>query len=88
MTVGDALNARTRSLVSDYEIRFWQDHATRAWPTMALIDPRGKVTRLHSGETAFWRTVTEGEFERHEPANLKALNFLLHKSVEGRGTLS
>ncbi len=36
----------------------------------------------------FFRGICQGEVERFELPNLKALNFLLHKSLGGGGTLS
>ena len=40
-------------VVNDHQMRVWQEYATRAWPTLVLIDPRGKVTGSHSGEGVF-----------------------------------
>jgi thiol-disulfide isomerase/thioredoxin/sugar lactone lactonase YvrE len=40
-------------VVNDNEMRIWQAYATRAWPTLVLIDPKGKVIGSHSGEGIF-----------------------------------
>jgi thiol-disulfide isomerase/thioredoxin len=40
-------------VVNDNEMRVWQAYATRAWPTLVLIDPNGKVIGSHSGEGIF-----------------------------------
>ncbi len=40
-------------VVNDREMRVWQEYAARAWPTLMLIDPLGKVFGSHSGEGVF-----------------------------------
>ena len=40
-------------VVNDSEMRVWQEYAVRAWPSFMLIDPRGKVFGVHSGERVF-----------------------------------
>lgn len=40
-------------VVNDPEMQIWSEYAVRAWPTMMLIDPRGKVIGSHSGEGVF-----------------------------------
>jgi thiol-disulfide isomerase/thioredoxin len=40
-------------VVNDPEMKIWSEYAVRAWPTMMLIDPRGKVIGTHSGEGVF-----------------------------------
>ena len=40
-------------VVNDPEMKIWSEYAVRAWPTMMLIDPRGKVIGSHSGEGVF-----------------------------------
>lgn len=37
-------------VVNDADFQVWQQYAIRAWPTLALIDPRGKVVDTQSGE--------------------------------------
>jgi sugar lactone lactonase YvrE len=39
-------------VVSDREHRVWREYAVRCWPTLMLIDPRGKVIGVHEGEFA------------------------------------
>ena len=45
-----------------------------------------EVTRTRVKE--HFQGITKGEVERFELPNLKALNFLLHESLDGGGTLS
>ena len=40
-------------VINDNQMSVWQEYAARAWPTLILIDPRGKVIGSHSGEGAF-----------------------------------
>jgi thiol-disulfide isomerase/thioredoxin len=40
-------------VLNDNEMQVWQAYATRAWPTLVLIDPKGKVIGSHSGEGIF-----------------------------------
>ena len=40
-------------VINDHEMRVWQEYAARAWPTLILIDPRGKIIGSHSGEGVF-----------------------------------
>lgn len=37
-------------VVNDSQMEIWKRYAVRAWPTLVLIDPDGKVAGQHSGE--------------------------------------
>ncbi len=37
-------------VVNDADFRVWQSYAVRAWPTLVLIDPSGRIVRTQSGE--------------------------------------
>ena len=37
-------------VVNDHKMQVWQEYAVRAWPTVMLLDPLGKVIGAHSGE--------------------------------------
>jgi DNA-binding beta-propeller fold protein YncE len=37
-------------VVNDASFQIWQQYAVRAWPTVILIDPRGKIVNVQSGE--------------------------------------
>lgn len=37
-------------VVNDAGMRIWSDYAVRAWPTLVLIDPRGRIAGQRSGE--------------------------------------
>src|SRR5262249_27600486 len=39
-------------VISDRDHRVWREYAVRCWPTLMLIDPRGKVVGVHEGEFA------------------------------------
>ena len=40
-------------VVNDRDMLVWQSYAIRAWPSLLLIDPRGKVFGSHSGEQVY-----------------------------------
>lgn len=40
-------------VVNDRDFRIWGAYGVRAWPTFGIIDPRGNVTALQSGEIPF-----------------------------------
>src|SRR5262245_10448966 len=40
-------------VVNDKDFEVWQSYTARAWPTLVLINPKGKVVGSHSGEGAF-----------------------------------
>jgi thiol-disulfide isomerase/thioredoxin len=40
-------------VVNDRDFEVWQAYAARAWPTLVLINPKGKVVGAHSGEGIF-----------------------------------
>lgn len=37
-------------VVNDHDFAIWQHYAVRAWPTVVLVDPQGKVVGQQSGE--------------------------------------
>jgi thiol-disulfide isomerase/thioredoxin len=37
-------------VVNDWQMEIWQEYAVRAWPTLMLIDPAGKIIGYVSGE--------------------------------------
>ncbi len=57
-TEGDAGNLRQavmrygleHPVVSDKELRIWNEYAVRAWPTQVLIDPDGRIVGQVAGE--------------------------------------
>lgn len=40
-------------VVNDRDFRIWGAYGVRAWPSFAVIDPRGNVTALQAGEVPF-----------------------------------
>ncbi len=40
-------------VVNDRDMRVWSEYAVRAWPTLVLVDPGGKVIAKHEGELRF-----------------------------------
>lgn len=37
-------------IINDKDFEVWQSYAARSWPTLVLINPKGKVVGTHSGE--------------------------------------
>ncbi|MFN7949985.1 MAG: thioredoxin-like domain-containing protein [Blastocatellia bacterium] len=40
-------------VLNDRDMEVWQQYAARAWPTLVLINPKGKIVGVHSGEGIF-----------------------------------
>ncbi|MCI0338578.1 MAG: redoxin domain-containing protein [Acidobacteria bacterium] len=40
-------------VVNDRDFEVWQQYGARSWPTLVLINPKGKVVGAHSGEGIF-----------------------------------
>ncbi|MCJ8166098.1 redoxin domain-containing protein [Pontibacter sp. E15-1] len=40
-------------VVNDASFRLWNEYGIRAWPTVVLIDPNGKVVGQHAGEGVY-----------------------------------
>lgn len=45
----------THPVVNDRDFAVWRIFQARAWPTLVLIDPEGKVVMTHAGEGAYER---------------------------------
>jgi thiol-disulfide isomerase/thioredoxin len=80
-------------VVNDNEMRVWQAYATRAWPTLVLIDPKGKVIGSHSGEGIFemFDKVIAQVVEHYDAEGVldrRPLRFLLEREREPESLLS
>ncbi|HUV30032.1 MAG TPA: thioredoxin-like domain-containing protein [Acidobacteriota bacterium] len=40
-------------VVNDYRFEIWNSYGARAWPTLVLINPNGRIIGSHSGEGVF-----------------------------------
>ena len=40
-------------IVNDFSMQLWREYAVRAWPTLILVDPLGKIVGMHSGEGVY-----------------------------------
>ncbi|WP_242926088.1 thioredoxin-like domain-containing protein [Pontibacter vulgaris] len=40
-------------VVNDADFKLWDQYGIRAWPTIVLIDPNGKVVGQHAGESVY-----------------------------------
>ncbi|MGE3479753.1 MAG: thioredoxin-like domain-containing protein [Dongiaceae bacterium] len=59
-------------VVNDANFRIWQSFAVRAWPTLVLINPQGKIEDVYSGEGN--RAAIEHAVENLIAKNSRALN--------------
>ena len=80
-------------VVNDNQMRIWQAYATRAWPTLVLIDPKGKVIGSHSGEGIFdmFDKVIAQIVEHYGAEGVldrRPLRFLLEREREAESLLS
>ena len=81
-------------VVNDADFNMWQQYSVKAWPTIVLIDPNGRIVSEISGEILaepFMQTIEELIYEyqdsidktplvlRHE-SSLQALHLLQHPS--------
>ena len=74
-------------VVNDRDHRVWREYAVRCWPTLMLVDPRGKLIGLHEGEFALEEMDAAlarliGEFERAGVLDRKPLSFTEAKENE------
>ncbi|MFN7162458.1 MAG: thioredoxin-like domain-containing protein, partial [Fimbriimonadales bacterium] len=79
-------------VVNDNQMVVWQQYAVRAWPTLVLIDPNGKIVGYHSGEgiyEIFDRAIAQTIKTAEAKGVLKrgALNFKLEREREARTVL-
>lgn len=40
-------------VINDAKFTVWKSYSARAWPTLVLIDPEGRIVATHSGEGAY-----------------------------------
>lgn len=54
-TIGQAMRkfGITHPVVNDANYRLWNEYGIRAWPTVVLINPKGKVVGQHAGEGVY-----------------------------------
>ncbi|MFN7016404.1 MAG: thioredoxin-like domain-containing protein [Fimbriimonadales bacterium] len=79
-------------VVNDNQMLVWQQYAVRAWPTLVLIDPSGKIVGYHAGEGAydiFDRAIAEVIRTAEAKGTLKRgpLNLKLERDKEARTVL-
>lgn len=80
-------------VVNDHDFEIWQNYAARAWPTLVLINPKGKIVGAHSGEgiyDIFDRVIGEmvTYFRAKGELDEKPMSFRLEKSLAAPSLLS
>ena len=66
-------------VVNDSEFSIWESYAVKAWPTVVLIDPNGKIILTRSGE---------GVYDAVHPVLSKVINTEIKKSTKELTTLA
>ncbi|MCC9135878.1 thioredoxin-like domain-containing protein [Pontibacter silvestris] len=67
-------------VVNDADFKIWNQYGVRAWPTVVLIDPNGKVIGQHAGEGVYETVqpyIDKMEKEFADVLNREPLNFLM-----------
>ncbi len=80
-------------VVNDHEFKIWQSHAVQAWPSLVLINPKGKIVGKHSGEgiyDLFDQVIGQmaGYFKAKGELDEKPISFRLEKSLAPPSLLS
>ena len=59
-------------VINDKDFKVWRSYGARAWPTLVLIDPLGKVIGKHAGEGIYdlFDQVIAGAIEEFDAQNL------------------
>lgn len=80
-------------VVNDNQMVVWSQYAVRAWPTLVLIDPQGKIVGYHAGEgvydifdQAIQRVIET--FEARGQLDRTPLRFTLERERKPRTVLS
>jgi thiol-disulfide isomerase/thioredoxin/sugar lactone lactonase YvrE len=77
-------------VVNDADYTIWQNYAVKAWPTVALVSPDGKVVGQQSGERVY--ETVQPMLDKLLPAyekqlNRRPLDFKLEKTAESQSML-
>lgn len=80
-------------VVNDANMQIWRNYGVRAWPTLVLIDPMGRIVGRHSGEgvfKAFDRAIASviKEFDRRGLIDRRPLNLVLETNKTKESVLS
>ena len=79
-------------VVNDADFEIWQSYAIKAWPTLVLIDPQGKIVHTQSGEIIAEEFSTQietlvAEAEGNRQLDRTALEVRLDRMAEPRRAL-
>jgi sugar lactone lactonase YvrE len=74
----------THPVVNDADMTVWRSYGVRAWPTVVLIDPTGKIVLTRSGEGVFEpldRAIAQviRESKREGTLSMRPINLVLEK---------
>lgn len=80
-------------VLNDRDMEVWQQYAARAWPTLVLINPKGKIVGVHSGEgiyELFDEVIgkTAAYFRARGELDEKPVKFRLEKTLAAPSLLS
>lgn len=80
-------------VVNDLNFQVWQNYAIKAWPTVVVINPQGKIVHTQSGEILAKEFIPQiedllNEFEAKGLLDRTPLNFLAERTREPLRPLS
>jgi thiol-disulfide isomerase/thioredoxin len=80
-------------VLNDRDMEVWQQYAAHAWPTLVLINPKGKIVGVHSGEgiyELFDEVIgkTAAYFRAKGELDEKPVKFRLEKTLAAPSLLS
>ena len=80
-------------VLNDRDMEVWQQYAARAWPTLVLINPKGRIIGVHSGEgiyELFDEVIgkTAAYFRAKGELDEKPVKFRLEKTLAAPSLLS
>ncbi len=80
-------------VVNDRDFELWRQYGVRAWPTLVLINPKGKIAGYHSGEGIYelfdrYLGGMVSYFRARGELNEKPINFRLERALAPPSLLS
>ncbi len=80
-------------VINDCDFQLWRQYGVHAWPTLVLINPKGKIAGYHSGEGIYelfdhYLSGMVSYFRTRGELNEKPINFRLERALAPPSLLS
>ncbi len=81
-------------VINDKDFEVWNSYTAKAWPTLVLIDPRGKIIKMETGEGVFdkFDPVISSAISEYDAEGVKLnrepISFTLEKNKTPKSLLS